>query len=240
MHDHPALAAACADADKVVPPLYPRPTFFGNERGSSRTDFLRESLVDLDGSLRQLGGRLIVRSGTGENILPTIVTEVDATTVYYISDYTPYSIQRDKTLADTMAERGVTFVGCSGKLVVSGGMKLVTKQVLDTKSLPRFGKPGWACRAERSLMYRSASSCRISQVMRCRSLTISPHRKSFRPMSCQAVKQPGGHDLSSFTRRHCRISSGAKRFESRSYLAYECVFAFRLREPARTRAAATG
>ena len=151
VHDHPALAAACADADEVVPLFILDPHFLATKRGSNRNRFLRESLVDLDGSLRQLGGRLIVRSGTPENILPTIVTEVDATTVYYISDYTPYSIQRDKTLADTMAQRGVTFIGCSGKLVVSGGMKLVTKTGARYKVFTPFWK-AWMGLPRRALV----------------------------------------------------------------------------------------
>lgn len=151
VHDHPALAAACADADEVVPLFILDPHFLATKRGSNRNRFLRESLVDLDGPLRQLGGRLIVRSGTPENILPTIVAEVDATTVYYISDYTPYSIQRDKTLAGTMAERGVTFIGCSGKLVVSGGMKLVTKTGARYKVFTPFWK-AWMGLPRRALV----------------------------------------------------------------------------------------
>jgi deoxyribodipyrimidine photo-lyase len=53
----------------------------------------------LDGSLRALGGRLVVRSGDPANVVPEEETTIEASRVYWNADVTPYAIRRDQAVA---------------------------------------------------------------------------------------------------------------------------------------------
>jgi deoxyribodipyrimidine photo-lyase len=90
VHDNPSLSAG-ADADRVVPvyvvdprAIDPSGGSFGLPKiGPSRARFLRESLLDLRGSLRERGGDLVVRRGRPERVLPRLAEAVDAGTVHF-------------------------------------------------------------------------------------------------------------------------------------------------------------
>ena len=63
LHDHPALSAALASHDRVVPVFcFDDRLLHGGHASGPRTQFLLECLRDLDGSLRQRGG---ARRGAG-------------------------------------------------------------------------------------------------------------------------------------------------------------------------------
>ncbi|WP_256393040.1 DASH family cryptochrome [Natronoarchaeum rubrum] len=86
--DNPTLVDALSDADEVVP-LYvydPRgwgETRYGTEKlGGHRARFRRESVADLRASLRTRGGDLHVRTGRADEVVPTVVNDVDADAVY--------------------------------------------------------------------------------------------------------------------------------------------------------------
>jgi hypothetical protein len=59
-HDNPALHAACAQADRVVPLFVSDPAV---PSSPNRDRFLAQSLADLRDSLRRRGGDLVVRHG---------------------------------------------------------------------------------------------------------------------------------------------------------------------------------
>jgi deoxyribodipyrimidine photo-lyase len=61
VRDNPMLAAA-ARADQVVP-LFVRDERIGAGFAAGRTRFLDEGLADLDATLREIGGKLVVREG---------------------------------------------------------------------------------------------------------------------------------------------------------------------------------
>ena len=64
LHDQPALAAAARDAERIVPAfVLDRALLAGRCGAPNRLSFLLDSLVDLDGSLRKRGARLVVRHG---------------------------------------------------------------------------------------------------------------------------------------------------------------------------------
>ena len=63
VHDNPALHAACAAAEHVVPLFVLDDEVLGRFGAPNRIAFLLESLRDLDGSLRARGGALVVRRG---------------------------------------------------------------------------------------------------------------------------------------------------------------------------------
>ena len=60
MHDNPALATACAKAERVIPVFVADPRLMTSP---SRTRFLAESLAELRDGLRQRGGDLVIRHG---------------------------------------------------------------------------------------------------------------------------------------------------------------------------------
>ncbi len=60
LHDHPALAAALAEHERVVPVFcLDDRVLHGRHASGSRTQFLLECLADLDASLRERGGGLV-------------------------------------------------------------------------------------------------------------------------------------------------------------------------------------
>ena len=68
VHDHPALAAACANAAQVVPLYVLDPSL--TDISPNRLRFLLQSLADLRAALRARGGDLIIR--TGDPVAETI------------------------------------------------------------------------------------------------------------------------------------------------------------------------
>ncbi len=101
VHDNPALHAACTTHDAVVPLFVEdvtlRATRFG--AAAARRAFLDECLVDLDDSLRERGGALIVRRGEVVAETAALAREVGATTVFASADVTPYARRREERLA---------------------------------------------------------------------------------------------------------------------------------------------
>ena len=63
VHDHPALAAAVAAADEVVPLFVLDPAVLSRFGAPNRVAFLLDCLRDLGASLRDRGGALWVRQG---------------------------------------------------------------------------------------------------------------------------------------------------------------------------------
>jgi len=86
--DNPTLCEALEAAERVVP-LYvydPRrrgETRYGTDKlAPHRARFRRESLADLRTTLRNLSGELFLREGPVENVVPAVVSAVDADAVF--------------------------------------------------------------------------------------------------------------------------------------------------------------
>ena len=70
VHDHAALASACAAGGQIVPLYVFEPEHWHRPEASGRQfDFLIESLADLDHALRQRGSQLCLRSGSPTEVL---------------------------------------------------------------------------------------------------------------------------------------------------------------------------
>ena len=89
--DNPAWAAATSDHDEVVALFVLDPVLF--RPGERRSNYLAQVLGALDASLAASGGRLQVRHGDPQALIPEAASGVDA--VYWNRDVTPYSKQRD-------------------------------------------------------------------------------------------------------------------------------------------------
>ena len=81
--DNTALAAAAKEAEEVIP-VYVVSDWKKKHRwtGAARQTFLCGSLASLDGNLRALGSRLIVREGEAEEALVKLARETQAEAVF--------------------------------------------------------------------------------------------------------------------------------------------------------------
>lgn len=125
VHDNPALAQACAAADRVVPLFVTDPRIRVSE---ARQRFLAGCLADLRGSLRRLGADLVVRHGDPATEAVRVAREVQAGLVTVSGDPGRYAGRRAAALeracaAERLALRvlpGTTVVP-PGDLLPSGG-----------------------------------------------------------------------------------------------------------------------
>jgi deoxyribodipyrimidine photo-lyase len=141
VHDHPALHIATKEGDYVVPVfIFNDALLNGKNSSSNRNRFLLESLEDLKISLKKAGSDLVIRHGQPEVELTEIINEVSAEAIYYTSDYTPFSIRRDKIVKSGMDKIGVEFRSFPGRLAVSSLQKLKTKAGTPHKVFTPFWK----------------------------------------------------------------------------------------------------
>ena len=109
LQDNAAVYAALRD-NKQVACLYVLDDHYmrGADIGPARAAFLLESLAELDGALREHGGRLIVRRVAGD--VPAevlrVAEEVGAGRIYINKDYLPYPLQRDRQVEAMALEAG--------------------------------------------------------------------------------------------------------------------------------------
>lgn len=113
VHDHPALRAALAAHERVVPVFcLDDRLLHGRHASGARTQFLLECLADLDASLRERGGGLVVRHGPPERELPALANELGAAHVHFTSDVSPFARRRGERVREAAA--GVELHGHPG------------------------------------------------------------------------------------------------------------------------------
>jgi deoxyribodipyrimidine photo-lyase len=128
VHDHPALSAAIREGGAVVPVFIFDDTLLkGKQASANRNRFLIESLEDLRKSLRKLGGDLVIRHGDPITELDLLAQETGAKKVYYTADYTPFAIQRDKSVEIELTKNDIEVRGFGGALTINSVQKLLTK-----------------------------------------------------------------------------------------------------------------
>jgi len=107
LHDHPALAAALAAADAVVPVFVLDERLLAGRRSSqNRSWFLLGSLRTLADDLAARGSRLVVRGGRPETVIPALAAEVGAGDVFATRDVSPFARARDRAVAEALAATG--------------------------------------------------------------------------------------------------------------------------------------
>ncbi|SEG87844.1 deoxyribodipyrimidine photo-lyase [Nonomuraea solani] len=92
VHDHPALSAACEQADHVVPLFVLDPAV----PSGARAGFLAECLADLRGSLRERGGDLVVRQGDVVRETMKVAAETGAETICAGADVSSLARRREE------------------------------------------------------------------------------------------------------------------------------------------------
>src|ERR1700734_429524 len=96
VHDHPALEAARRNVGALVPVFcFDDRLLHGRHASGPRTQFMLESLADLDKSLRRRGSRLVLRHGRPETEIPRLVRETKAEALHFSADVGPFARDRD-------------------------------------------------------------------------------------------------------------------------------------------------
>ncbi|MBL7500621.1 deoxyribodipyrimidine photo-lyase [Frankia sp. CNm7] len=106
VRDNPMLVAAAREAERVVPVFVLDAAMdrSGFAAGGRRR-FLAESLTDLDRSLRELGGRLVLRAGEPVEQICRLADEVDAARVHIATDSSAHAHRREAALRSALSER---------------------------------------------------------------------------------------------------------------------------------------
>jgi deoxyribodipyrimidine photo-lyase len=98
--DNAALQFAADHARQVVPLFVFDPAILASPNtGAPRVTFLLKALEALDRSLRERGGRLLIRHGRPKDVLPGVVRAFGAAGVTCNADYSPYARRRDAAVA---------------------------------------------------------------------------------------------------------------------------------------------
>ncbi len=119
IHDHPALRAALDEHEQIVPVFcLDDRLLHGRHASGPRTQFLLESLTDLDASLRRRGGGLVVRHGRPERELTALARETDAEAVYFTRDVSPFARERGELAERAFADAGLETHACPGLNIV--------------------------------------------------------------------------------------------------------------------------
>src|SRR5262249_54727763 len=120
--DHPALAAAVAGARRVVPLFVFDDALLARcEDHANRLGFLLESLADLDRSLRDRGGALVVRRGRWAETVVGVAKEAGAGAIHLSADVSGFAARRRRALAAAAAGAGIGVHEHPGLFVVEPG-----------------------------------------------------------------------------------------------------------------------
>jgi deoxyribodipyrimidine photo-lyase len=129
VHDHPALDAACAGADRLVPVFcLDDRLLHGRHASGPRTQFMLECLQALDAALAERGNRLVIRHGPPERELAALVREVGADAVHFSADVTPYARRRGRLVREALASEAVELCAHPGLYAVDAPGEIRTKQ----------------------------------------------------------------------------------------------------------------
>ncbi len=101
--DNPALEAALAGADTVIPVFVQDPALLRSPYvGDKRLAFLYRGLQALHTDLTQRGSGLLVRKGRPEKVLAELAGEMAAGRVFAQEDFSPYARSRDQRVAEAV------------------------------------------------------------------------------------------------------------------------------------------
>jgi deoxyribodipyrimidine photo-lyase len=121
VHDNPALAAAAAQAETVVPLFVLDDEILCRFGAPARVAFLLQSLHDLDRSLRERGSALVVRRGRTVAAVVGLAGEVGAGAVFLAEDVSATAARRESALREAGVGAGLEVRTFPGVTVVPPG-----------------------------------------------------------------------------------------------------------------------
>ena len=116
LSDHPALAAAAASGPVVL--LFVLDPAFFDGAGAIRQGWLAANLLALRDDL---GGRLCLRRGAPELVVPALAAEVGATEVHVSAETEPAGRARDDRVQAALVPAGVAWVATGSPYAVTPG-----------------------------------------------------------------------------------------------------------------------
>lgn len=124
LDDNPALqeaVRAAAETDDGVVGLFVLDDTLWDGSGTPRLRYLERSLRALS---EQTGGRLVVRRGRPQDVIPDVAREVSATTVHVAASFEPYGRRRDEATARALDAAGVELRSTGSPYAVAPGRVL--------------------------------------------------------------------------------------------------------------------
>ncbi len=122
LHDHPALTAACRDAERVVVLFVLDDALLASRYAApNRVAFLLEALADLRAGLRARGSDLVVRRGDTIDEVDRLVSATGATRLHVSGDVSAHAVRRQDALARLARAHGCAFEIHPGVTVVEPG-----------------------------------------------------------------------------------------------------------------------
>ncbi|MBV9309573.1 MAG: deoxyribodipyrimidine photo-lyase, partial [Solirubrobacterales bacterium] len=108
VHDHPALATAAREYERVVPLFVFDPALLhGRFASDARSTFMLGCLGELDEELRQRGGKLVTRVGDPTQRVTALASQVRAEAVLWSKDVSPYAERRDHAVTLALRSAGI-------------------------------------------------------------------------------------------------------------------------------------
>ena len=121
VHDNPALTAAAAQGERVVPLFVLDDAVLKRFGAPNRLAFLGDALADLDASLRRAGGRLVLRHGNVVAETCRLAVAVGAEAVFLSEDVSAYAQERERRLGRALERERVALDVFPGVTVVPPG-----------------------------------------------------------------------------------------------------------------------
>lgn len=147
IQDNPALLQA---GPEVLPVFVFDPVLW-DAAGDARRAYLVSSLTALNESL---GGALVIRTGNPVDVIPALVTEVNAEAVHIAADFGPYGQQRDLDVESALAAMSVPLVRTGSPYAVAPGRVLKSDGTpfrVFTPFYRNWAEHGWRAPARGSL-----------------------------------------------------------------------------------------
>lgn len=107
--DNPAWNAATSRHERVVALFVLDPRLY--HEATPRSNHLLHELRALDESLARAGGRLLVRAGDPDRVVPAEALTSESAAAYWNSDVSPYATQRDAAVARSLSCPSATWYG---------------------------------------------------------------------------------------------------------------------------------
>ena len=115
LSDNPAFRAAAESGAPIIPLFVLDDVAAGDWTwGGAARWWLHHSLSSLDKSLK---GHLVLRKGSAAKIIPALVKEAGADTVFWNRCYEPFTVERDTALKTALTSDSITVEGFNGSLL---------------------------------------------------------------------------------------------------------------------------
>ena len=121
VHDHPALTAALERAERVIPLFVLDDAVLTAFGAPNRVAFLLDAFRDLDRSLRERGGALVVRRGNVVAETVKVALEAEADVVFVGEDVSAYAQERERRLRTALTGARLELEVFPGVTVVPPG-----------------------------------------------------------------------------------------------------------------------